>query len=336
MLKEDLKMYLYNVLNLEQLQYEVSNLYNNVFNEKKRLESLRLQEEVVPKIVKRTHDYSEMTFFRLVGRYLLYMYPISFFGYIVVLIIFLVLKFILFALEEHMDLSHFYALCNKISPSAVKALLVCWFLFMLWLIVVSFDEGIKKSDAKKYTKENIQKAEEKNKIIRQYNKNVLFQRKNNLPVYQQEYAVLLELYSKIIKELKEIYSYDVIFPKYRNLISVCSFFEYICSGRCDSLEGYQGAYNIFEMELRQNVIIGKLDQISENLETVAQNQYVLYTKISESNQAISSIKHEMAYQLEKIENNSCIMAYNTKIIARNAEFMKWFNLFQNSHRRVGR
>ena len=61
MLKEDLKMYLYNVLNLEQLQYEVSNLYNNVFNEKKRLESLRLQEEVVPKIVERTHDYSEIS-----------------------------------------------------------------------------------------------------------------------------------------------------------------------------------------------------------------------------------------------------------------------------------
>lgn len=61
MLKEDLKMYLYNVLNLEQLQYEVSNLYNNVFNEKKRLESLRLQEEVVPEIVKRTHDYSEIS-----------------------------------------------------------------------------------------------------------------------------------------------------------------------------------------------------------------------------------------------------------------------------------
>ena len=77
-----------------------------------------------------------------------------------------------------------------------------------------------------------------------------------------------------------MYSLDVIFPKYRNIIAVSSFYEYLLSGRCDKLEG---AYNIFESELRMNLIINKIDDVIKHLEKIEQHQYMLYSAIQENN-----------------------------------------------------
>lgn len=85
------------------------------------------------------------------------------------------------------------------------------------------------------------------------------------------------------EHLKEIYEKDIIFPKYRNLVMVCSLYEYICAGRCTELEGHEGAYNILESEIRLDRIINQLDQVITNLEQIRQNQFMLYSAIQKSN-----------------------------------------------------
>lgn len=101
--------------------------------------------------------------------------------------------------------------------------------------------------------------------------------------------------------LEKIYSQDVIFPKYRNLVMVCSIYEYICAGRCTQLEGHEGAYNILEMEIRMDRIITQLDTIISRLSAIQQNQYVLYSAIQESNrkaESLCSAATSMAKQIE--------------------------------------
>ena len=39
-----------------------------------------------------------------------------------------------------------------------------------------------------------------------------------------------------------------------------------------------GAYNLYEQELRQNLIINKLDFVIDRLDTVIDNQHMLYMK----------------------------------------------------------
>ena len=92
--------------------------------------------------------------------------------------------------------------------------------------------------------------------------------------------------------LEKMYGYNVVFPKYRNYVMVSSIYEYFCSGRCTTLEGHDGAYNILELELRLDKIITRLDNILKNLEAIRANQYTLYSCLQDSSQKIGMLLQE--------------------------------------------
>lgn len=109
------------------------------------------------------------------------------------------------------------------------------------------------------------------------------------------------------ERLKQIYASDVIFPKYRNLVMACSLYEYLCAGRCDTLEGREGGYNILEMEIRFDKIIVKLDRVIAQLGAIQDSQYVLYSAIQESNERVGrllSSAEQIAGQLEDMDSRS--------------------------------
>ena len=87
-----------------------------------------------------------------------------------------------------------------------------------------------------------------------------------------------------------MYDLDIIFEKYRNMIAMTSIYEYFASGRCDRLEGPDGAYNLFESELRQNLIINRMDVIISRLDQKKDNQYILYKQMTETNNQLMEIK----------------------------------------------
>lgn len=94
------------------------------------------------------------------------------------------------------------------------------------------------------------------------------------------------------ENLERMYAYNVIFPKYRNYIMVSSIYEYICAGRCTTLEGHEGAYNILELEIRLDRIITQLDDILRDLAAIRANQYTLYSCPQEANRKIDTIMQE--------------------------------------------
>lgn len=101
----------------------------------------------------------------------------------------------------------------------------------------------------------------------------------------------------------------VIFEKYQNdLAAIAQFYEYFASGRVSELTGPNGAYNLYEQELRQNLIINKLDVVIDRLDTVIDNQHMLYKAIQSTN-AI----------LQNIENNTAMAAYWAEVAAYNSE-----------------
>lgn len=151
--------------------------------------------------------------------------------------------------------------------------------------------------------------------------NILMQEMNILQRSRDETARILRLY----------YNKNIIYSKYRNLIAVSSFCEYFESGRCNTLEGHEGAYNIFENEIRQNLIIQKLDDVIEHLERIENNQYMLYSAIQESNKNTKRLSQELSrtsQSLRQIESNTAITAYNSQIAAKNTEFLKWIEFMR--------
>lgn len=130
--------------------------------------------------------------------------------------------------------------------------------------------------------------------------------------------------------LKKLYSINIIHPKYQNLIAIASFCEYFETGRCTQLEGHEGAYNIFENEVRLDKIITNQERILDSLDQIKNNQYTLYCAMRESQYHLERISGKLDRVMslsEQTAQNSAITAYNTKCSADNTaalnSYMFW-------------
>ena len=154
--------------------------------------------------------------------------------------------------------------------------------------------------------------------------------------FSEEISEGEKLLESIIATRNELYGYNVIYPKYRNIIALSSFYDYLMSGRCNSLAGADGAYNLYESESRADLIITKLSDVLASLDKIQENQYILYQQMSDVNNgikslnesmtsAISSLAHleatgdEMKYYLKAIKSDTSDVSSKAKAIAENTE-----------------
>ena len=130
-----------------------------------------------------------------------------------------------------------------------------------------------------------------------------------------------ELIVSAIKTKNALYSMGIIYEKYQNPVALSTFYEYLASGRCDSLEGTNGAYNIYEAEIRADRIISQLDDVLNSLDQIKQNQHMIYAAIVSMNSELTSLNSKMRDAVgvlgsikddtSSISNNSKVIAYNT-------------------------
>lgn len=107
---------------------------------------------------------------------------------------------------------------------------------------------------------------------------------------QNQLNQAVTVYNQTCSTKEQFYSIGIIFKKYRNIVPVAMFHEYLMSGRCSQLEGHEGAYNIYEQELRMNLILEKLDDIIYHLDQIERNQYVLANTIREGNRKADHVR----------------------------------------------
>ncbi len=151
-------------------------------------------------------------------------------------------------------------------------------------------------------------------------------------ILDKEIAQTEDLLKKTFKARNELYSYNVIFDKYRDVVALSSFYEYLMAGRCSSLEGADGAYNLYESEIRANNIIDKLDTVITSLEDIKQNQYMIYQEMQNIHKSLDNLSSTMDKALttigdiktntdslnehmEHIAKNSDVIAHNTAVSA---------------------
>ncbi len=131
-----------------------------------------------------------------------------------------------------------------------------------------------------------------------------------------------KIYIDTNKAIQEMYSLGIVYEKYHDIVAISTFYEYLMSGRCSALEGTDGAYNLYENEIRANIIVSQLSEIIAHLEAIKQNQYMLYSEMQKMNKSIYSLNSQMddmLSSLEKIENHSKQVEYNTAVTAYYAQ-----------------
>ena len=126
----------------------------------------------------------------------------------------------------------------------------------------------------------------------------------------------------------ELYAYDIVFDKYRNPVALSSFYEYLMSGRCSALEGADGAYNIYESEIRANRVIAQLDAVVSSLEEIKHNQYMMYREMCRTNSLLENLNSTMDQALtsiQGIEANTTKIAENSAVIAHNSAITAYYS-----------
>lgn len=112
--------------------------------------------------------------------------------------------------------------------------------------------------------------------------------------------------------LREYYGKGILHYKYQNLVAVSYLLDCIDTGRCTQLDGPNGAYNQFELEVRMDRISSQLDTVITKLEQIRQNQFSLYNAITQANR----INSQIAQKLDGVCSNLSQLNSNADQIRR--------------------
>ena len=130
------------------------------------------------------------------------------------------------------------------------------------------------------------------------------------------------LVQKLFEAKKALYACDIILEKYRSFSPISHFYDYLESGRCETLEGASGAYNLYENECRDNRMAAQLDKVIQSLDTIKDSQRMLYKQLQVANQQMARMQTsldkavntltDMSASLNSIANNTALIAHNTE------------------------
>lgn len=130
---------------------------------------------------------------------------------------------------------------------------------------------------------------------------------------------------KALMLIRSLYAQGVVHPKYANFLAVCTLYDYLDTGRCTELAGPNGAYNLYESELRANTIISKLESIEGKLDDIRDVQYSAYATLTSVKSSLASIDGKlsnavkelarMSEGIESIEKSSAATAYHAEAAA---------------------
>ena len=128
------------------------------------------------------------------------------------------------------------------------------------------------------------------------------------------------------KNLSMLYSENILPAKYRNFSAVAKLYEYLSTGRCNTLYGGNGIYDTFEKERIQIFQLEALIRIENSLEEIKENQRLLYNELRDANATLSSIDstlHSIEKTAERIEENTAISATANQQTAVASQYLAW-------------
>lgn len=160
-----------------------------------------------------------------------------------------------------------------------------------------------------------------------------------------------EKYIKVTGTLDMLYSLRLngklcLHPKYQGLFPISIIYGYFDTGRCDKLEGHEGAYNLYEDERFKQEIKDSIDYLSMKIDNLNGTMIYVGKAVEECNEKLLSLEENgqkmiaavnkvdksisnVSNQIEIIEENSTNSAYYSEIGAEMATFSTYYNLLKN-------
>lgn len=126
--------------------------------------------------------------------------------------------------------------------------------------------------------------------------------------------------------LLQIYSENVLPQKYRSLTAVATLYEYLETGRCNTVQGHGGIYDTYEVEKIHLEQLQQMVQMNETLNRIEDNQRYICQELRQANRTLSTINASLS-EIEKtnaeISQNTAISAAASQQTAAAAQWMAW-------------
>ncbi len=128
------------------------------------------------------------------------------------------------------------------------------------------------------------------------------------------------------QQLANIYAINVLPAKYRNIGAVATMYEYLATGRCNTIQGHGGIYDTYEVERLAIEQLRQLAQMNETLDRIEENQRYIYRELRQANHTLSGIRSSLSdiqKTNEQIANNTAVSAVANQQTAAAAQWMAW-------------
>ena len=137
-------------------------------------------------------------------------------------------------------------------------------------------------------------------------------------------SVVDEEREKTKNALGELYGANILYEKYRGLVPVTMFCEYMDSGRRTVLEGIHGMYDLYESELAARKIVGELSEINRNLSTATSYLSHISGQLASIGSQLTGIARNQIMLHEEVYRGNTIadeISQNTRAILERASTM---------------
>lgn len=178
---------------------------------------------------------------------------------------------------------------------------------------------------------------------------------NECVLIDNEAEMIRETKSEVEATLNELYNLRIngvlcLHPNYQGLIPISIIYGYFDTGRCNQLQGHEGAYNLYEDEKMKGMIINKLEIVSKQLgelnntmvyvgKAIEECNEQLYELESKSERMISSVNcmnnnvttqlNGVYNQMSAIQENTANSAYYAEVGAKMTTFNTVYNMLKD-------
>ena len=152
-------------------------------------------------------------------------------------------------------------------------------------------EEIIANNAKKknrYEQKKTQFEENKETLLSSYDTDI-WMCNINLSMINKELSAVEQL-------LKKYYATGILYPTYHNPRAVVTILQYLQSGRCEGLNGTNGAYNMYEAELRMDTVIEQLKIMNFLMRQLVQNTANILAGVRIINSRLDEIQSSLITQ----------------------------------------
>lgn len=185
-------------------------------------------------------------------------------------------------------------------------------------------------------KENIEydKAYERVRYVYDWKKSQITKKHEAYLISQRD--VLIDKLDESKKLLTQLYDASGIDKDFQNIVAIGYMHEFLRLKIATKLEGVDGLYYLIKKELRWDRLNDALNDISNKLDTIIDNQRDLFYEIRKMNSKcdemiyglkdIAATINENTESINDLSVQSQVISYNTNRIAKEAEYRRIMNI----------